>query len=804
MLSLSLALLSLELVGAASSPNLAVVTSLDPVLPNETAVSIIPGLVEPANATIEISGRNISPLRVAPGIVHWILPADLQLDEYNYTICNKNSAKCSPATRLNAAQLWWKQCVGLTAKAATSASPTLNGLACSPGISVLRIFGKGLSYDGGRCSSYHPYAAAVPSPRADTCTQLRLMSTSGTVVLEAETQSCYDATFALPASLAPGSYTIELKSNLPSASWTAARDPDQRILKVLDKEHAHSGVHYACAPEATPPIVAKDRTELFAAINTARTRKGGASVQITGGAILMRDTDTLVIPECVVLHGAGVGKTRLIWPDLTAHCPNHGQNKPLIGPDPAGAGVATVSDFSIVAVPVKGCGAVVGVTSGTGFTLRRMNISMLGDMRTPYVFASLIQVSNANNFLIEDSSFLHCGNNAPGDAHAGVNSPIFSVASSSDGVVRNNLWQVGLSGWHLDKSWHIDMESNTYTGYFDNDMKRPLPNFDGSFWFSSYGQGPFPGAGRFFYANTTQNERAHTKPQVGGGESFTLDGGNDGGYFGAIASIQNGTSFTVAGDVCWRHVGGYSPDNCSTAPAVPGGKTGHAAVVLEGTGKGQWRRVIGSEGYRNRAITVDAPFDPPVSLDSRIEIGQMRGQLLIVGNNFVKGGSTQLYAACYDCVVAENHFEDFGFSNWGRNPHGAGWQPNINNIMVDNMLARNGFAIRGCSATCSDPRGLHCTRPSPNSHSHGQTCSGNATSLPGRDCAPYAKDSYRGAINLQLAWRRNKITQLTLNLTDIRDIPLLDGGLVEHNIWGLPAGHATNTSATANVLVREV
>ena len=60
MLSLSLALLSLELVAAASSPNLAVVTSLDPVLPNETAVSIIPGLVEPANATIEISGRNIA------------------------------------------------------------------------------------------------------------------------------------------------------------------------------------------------------------------------------------------------------------------------------------------------------------------------------------------------------------------------------------------------------------------------------------------------------------------------------------------------------------------------------------------------------------------------------------------------------------------------------------------------------------------------------------------------------------------------------------------------------------------------
>jgi hypothetical protein len=117
------------------------------------------------------------------------------------------------------------------------------------------------------------------------------------------------------------------------------------------------------------------------------------------------------------------------------------------------------------------------------------------------------------------------GNNTPGGGHAGVNSPIAVISSSNDGVIRDNVWQVGLSGWHIDRSWHIIQESNVYTGYLSNDPTRPLPNFDGSFWFSSYGQGPFPGAGRFFYGNTTQNERPHTKPQVcvggraGGGEA---------------------------------------------------------------------------------------------------------------------------------------------------------------------------------------------------------------------------------------------------------------------------------------------
>jgi hypothetical protein len=57
------------------------------------------------------------------------------------------------------------------------------------------------------------------------------------------------------------------------------------------------------------------------------------------------------------------------------------------------------------------------------------------------------------------------------------------------------------------------------------------------------------------------------------------------------------------------------------------------------------------------------------------------------------------------------------------------------------------------------------------SASHGgrwtQRCSGNATSLLGRDCAPVIRDAtstnvgtYVGAINLQLAWRRNAMQEL--------------------------------------------
>ena len=34
---------------------------------------------------------------------------------------------------------------------------------------------------------------------------------------------------------------------------------------------------------------------------------------------------------------------------------------------------------------------------------------------------------------------------------------------ASEGVVRNNLWQVGSQGFHLDRSYHIIQESNVYS-----------------------------------------------------------------------------------------------------------------------------------------------------------------------------------------------------------------------------------------------------------------------------------------------------------------------------------------------------
>lgn len=338
-------------------------------------------------------------------------------------------------------------------------------------------------------------------------------------MLKAATQSCFDATFALPRALKTGSYALEVRGNLPSSTWEQARDPDQRTLAIAADPSA------AC-DAGGKVITAKSAASLKAALAAARAREGGATIVVDGtiefaqvGGAPASAFPFLVLPQCTVLKGAkGKLRWRGIGGSLGVNCGM--KNRPLIGPDPTGDGTATVADLAIEAVALKGCGAVLGASGGSGFTLRNLNVTMFASMRTSSVFASVVSVSNARHLLIEGCTFLHCGNNTPGDAHAGVNAPILNLAAVSDSVIRNNLWQVGLSGWHFDRTWHIIQESNVFTGYIDNDEARPLPNFDGAFWFSSYGQGPFPGAGRFFYANTTQNERPHSKPEVGGGESL--------------------------------------------------------------------------------------------------------------------------------------------------------------------------------------------------------------------------------------------------------------------------------------------
>jgi hypothetical protein len=118
--------------------------------------------------------------------------------------------------------------------------------------------------------------------------------------------------------------------------------------------------------------------------------------------------------------------------------------------------------------------------------------------------------------------------------------------------------------------------------------------------------------------------------------------------------------------------------------------------------------------------------------------------------------------------------------------------------MIDNKFDQSdrsgGMEVMGCEPTCSgeyddldDEKVCH---PAASHSGELFPCSGNATSKLGRDCTPFADTgigSYKGAINLQIAWRRNNMSRLVLHGPDpdtwIKEgaIPLIDGGVIEDN-----------------------
>ena len=416
----------------------AVIASMDPVRLNETVVSVVPGYLvtypKPLSSTIiqlcsgvegGSSCRTVQPLNEAVGVVHWVLPADMPgLGEYKYRLCPLSPPssprlvppfssteggmgtesyidQCNSSfTKLNAAQVWWHQCVGTSTSPAsrhgadqyTEPVPPgnvipipvwANGLECTAGISMLRLFGKGFAYDSfesdgdnvasaagsgstGKCAPYTPYnlhrppnvpkitlarakgeraaklVANVDADSAPSPTQIRLTPTSargrvsapppptstaeGATILAAAAQSCYDASFKLPSSLQGGTYTVELKSNLPNATWMLPADPDQHTVTIykemagiVAQHHAqpHTNAAAASMPNSAPTLAstlencyanknddkvysAGDRPSLLAALATAKTNGGGGTIKLAHGVIEMEASDMLIVPDCTV------------------------------------------------------------------------------------------------------------------------------------------------------------------------------------------------------------------------------------------------------------------------------------------------------------------------------------------------------------------------------------------------------------------------------------------------------------------------------------------------------------------------
>ena len=287
-----------------------------------------------------VTTATIDPITVGGGFVHWVLPPtatarDEVADECLYQVCTNTSSSptnsitttCTPPAKLNAPEVHWAQCLSVGATGGQPTTPNnvstnwINGLACVPGLSTLRVFGKGLAFDTtGDCAAYHALEHRSLPVKSDSAVEIRLtpIDSDGDdpQILSATTQSCYDATFDLPNDLAVGDYLMEFKSNLPSATWVTARDPDQHSFTVYSPIVPFSSMTEPCAPYGNVHTVT-DRDSLLQVLSSlAGDQSGrGGTIQLSPGIYEMELGDSLTIPQCVVVQGSGTTTTRLVWPE---------------------------------------------------------------------------------------------------------------------------------------------------------------------------------------------------------------------------------------------------------------------------------------------------------------------------------------------------------------------------------------------------------------------------------------------------------------------------------------------------------
>lgn len=134
-----------------------------------------------------------------------------------------------------------------------------------------------------------------------------------------------------------------------------------------------------------------------------------------------------------------------------------------------------------------------------------------------------------------------------------------------------------------------------------------------------------------------------------------MDGGG-GAYTGGVATATS-TTVTLASAPFGPGSGTYVPHYNLLS------WNGAAVMVLNGTGAGQWRRVVGRTGPRGaeRLWKVDTPWTVLPDASSQIQIAPLRGHILLAENSWHSAYTVQLYGMCIASVVSGNVFEDTPF-----------------------------------------------------------------------------------------------------------------------------------------------
>jgi hypothetical protein len=565
---------------------------------------------------------------------------------------------------------------------------------------------------------------------AASASVLRLTAKTGTamaqIVLQSDPQNstAWAAWFTLPSSITPGDYTIEVANHLSPdnfvalgafGSYVSSTQPNVTTITILSAEeegvrqpwkargakifkvsdygpyglpgcgsefnNLTCPINNATGKQYSPDLYWTNASVAIEKALAAAGAAGGGTVYFPRGTYFVNSSHGFDVPWGVKLQGEGKDLVEIIFSETYGVCaeqscptkpgsPGSGALALFRGPD-IGTGGWAVSDLTLYVTAFHN--TMFYVSNRTvGFEMQRVRAtanSFFGGNgpnkgRSPQANVSWtlgdtgdLLVMLGTNYLVEDSD-LYCdgtvitSTSRPGYCVVQVGSKMGAhhCHGSAWGEIRNNRLYNGHASHFMSQWKQIIFENNTVTGI--------SPIAGGQ----SLGTGP--GGGRAHHVYHAKN-----KIQFVWGNDREIVTFDDAGsaYLGRIASVSaDGTTLTLASDARSSNSGEWL------------GWDGAAVSVLNGTGRGTWRRVVKSGidatahageffNPNNRTWLIDRPFGVSVTEGQVVSITPARSRIIFEHDHFLDGGTLQFYGQAQECVVESMRGERMaGFVAWGQ------------------------------------------------------------------------------------------------------------------------------------------
>jgi len=457
--------------------------------------------------------------------------------------------------------------------------------------------------------------------------------------------TCYQSRAQIPADLAPGEYEVYAHSGRGGAAgWS-----EPLKLTIRERPEWPTAV-YSVLDYGADGSGARDSTEPIRAALKAAEAAGGGIVQLPRGRYQI--SGDLAIPRFTLLRGEARELTALFWPD-TETPPEalvHGTNS---------FGLEDVTLYASRHQHVIAADLGQAPDAGNVF-VRRVRVradAYRGHLEPADVDKRLkeaLKLSTGGGDTIrmggENIEITDCDLYGSGRA--------LFLSRVRGGVVSGNSLYNGRWGWYcISGSDGLVFERNTVTGADLMSTGGGLNCLDGSNCSQSV-----------YYANNTLS-LMHGWDR----EAMTSDAGG-GAYFGAVESAE-GQEVTLAGD-----------------PEDGRNWAGGGLFILDGRGRGQYRRIVSMQG---RDVTVESPWAVAPDATSTVSVTMLQRHYIFDHNSFSDAGvALQLYGMAVEHIADGNtSIRTGGYHNFGMRYHGI--QPSwyiqwLGNEIAEGNVYRSG------------------------------------------------------------------------------------------------------------------